>query len=879
MKKIYFFFLFLIFIGINSNVHAQLTGAKTIPGNYPTIATAIADLNTQGVGIGGVTFNVASGHTETSSNLVIAFTLNPPTISNQVVFQKNGAGANPLITAAPGVSSALDGIIKLSGADYITFDRIDLLDPASNTGDAAMEWGYVFLRKDSLDGSQNNIIKNCAITLQKINSIAYGIFVVNRNLEGVVISADDPAGQNSFNKFWGNAISDVDKGIFLQGTSLLRDVDNEVGVNGQAPNNIANFGGSLLSAVTADGVRCEGQINVKINNNIINGGAGTGGSSAVFGIIATLFGATGSAPNYEISHNQITVTTGATSQATFAIRALATADTVWIHHNIVEDCNAAQNTTGFNALVHDPTGTTNTAYIYNNIVRNNTHSGTGTSTLLGGVGGINFSHVHDNEVYGNRKTGVSGTMYCIRAANGRTDCESNIIYDNSIPNSSGTSASTIYGYQNSDLDPATENVFNNMIYNLSIGGSGTSASHIVAGIRSASDALTTKDFYGNIIYGLSGVSGNTTTGGVIGIWSTSGTTINIHRNKIYDLTNNGPNGSTVGCWVSSGTTIQIDSNLISDLKAPNSGNANGVIGINSTSTAANSTIGIHYNSVYLTAAGSATFGSSGVSVAANATATTATVEMQNNIIINLSTPGSTSGFTVAYRRSSANLANYAATSDFNNFYAGTPSVNRLIYFDGTTGDITLAAYKARVAPRDANSVSGLIKTLNLTINFEACTETDTITVELRSAIPPYNVIDVAVGLGGQSAKHVFNFDNATDTGNYYIVVKHRNSIETWSKFGGEDFSLGILNYDFTSSASQAFGNNMVNVGGEWSIYTGDVNQDGVVDLTDMGLIDNDAFNFVTGYVSTDLNCDEFVDLTDLGFADNNASNFVAVVRP
>jgi len=72
---------------------------------------------------------------------------------------------------------------------------------------------------------------------------------------------------------------------------------------------------------------------------------------------------------------------------------------------------------------------------------------------------------------------------------------------------------------------------------------------------------------------------------------------------------------------------------------------------------------------------------------------------------------------------------------------------------------------------------------------------------------------------------------------------------------------------------------MVNVGGKWSFYTGDVDQDGVVDVTDVGLIDNDSFNFASGYLSTDLDCNDIIDITDLAYADNNAFNFVSEVAP
>ena len=111
------------------------------------------------------------------------------------------------------------------------------------------------------------------------------------------------------------------------------------------------------------------------------------------------------------------------------------------------------------------------------------------------------------------------------------------------------------------------------------------------------------------------------------------------------------------------------------------------------------------------------------------------------------------------------------------------------------------------------------------------------------------------------------------------MINHRNSIETWSKSGGEVFSGGSLNYDFTTAAAQAYGNNEVMVGSKYSVYTGDVNQNGSVDLSDLLLVFNDASNFVTGYVVTDLNNDKQVTLEDVLFAYNNSSGFVEMKRP
>ncbi|MBK8982731.1 MAG: hypothetical protein IPM38_10535 [Ignavibacteria bacterium] len=43
----------------------------------------------------------------------------------------------------------------------------------------------------------------------------------------------------------------------------------------------------------------------------------------------------------------------------------------------------------------------------------------------------------------------------------------------------------------------------------------------------------------------------------------------------------------------------IYNNFISDIKAPNSSQVNGVVGIHSSTTTANSNIGIYYNTIYL----------------------------------------------------------------------------------------------------------------------------------------------------------------------------------------------------------------------------------------------------------------------------------------
>ncbi len=45
------------------------------------------------------------------------------------------------------------------------------------------------------------------------------------------------------------------------------------------------------------------------------------------------------------------------------------------------------------------------------------------------------------------------------------------------------------------------------------------------------------------------------------------------------------------------------------------------------------------------------------------------------------------------------------------------------------------------------------------------------------------------------------------------------------------------------------------------------------------MVDNDAFNSVSGYVKADVNSDDFVDASDLSLVDNNAFNSIQLVRP
>ena len=159
---------------------------------------------------------------------------------------------------------------------------------------------------------------------------------------------------------------------------------------------------------------------------------------------------------------------------------------------------------------------------------------------------------------------------------------------------------------------------------------------------------------------------------------------------------------------------------------------------------------------------------------------------------------------------------------------------------------------------------------------------DTVRAYLHSNISPYNVLDSAISvIDSVTFTGAFTFNQPSGT--YYIVVKHRNSLETWSKLGGEPFvAASVMNYDFTDASSKAFMNNMIQIDASpltFGIYSGDVNQDGIVDGTDLFSTSNDVGSFASGYISTDVTGNGIAELSDLVIVYNNTSAFVGVQKP
>ncbi len=629
---------------------AQLSGTKAIPGagstGYATLAAAIADLNAQGVGAGGVTFNLAAGYTETAANLLITAT---GTAANPIVFQKAGSGANPTITAAAGTSTTLDDLIGLQGSDYVTFDGLTLVDPTTNsTATTQMEWGFALLKAGTpaVDGCQNVVIRNCVVTLQK-GTATMGIYANNHTPASTAqLVPTSVAGANSNNKFYGNAISGVNNGIYLAGYAATSpfayyDQNNEVGslVSGTAAtgNTIANFG----TTATAYGIYAIYQNGLKVQANSVSSAPTSGAVAPTGSVYGILTGVGGSA---DLLGNTVNITTNTTGSVTGGIQSgsgvNATNGTVTIANNNVTMASSTAATATFY-------GINSTAAVPNLVVSGNVLS--------------NWS----------RPNTTFGSSYLINIGTGATTTQN--VFSNTVSNFSGSSTfASVYGIASNHNAAVAAQYYDNTVQNIS-GAGNTLVGMTMNGGR-------TLDVYRNRVSGL------TVSGGFVimqGIYAFA-TTATVSNNLIGDL--NAPNGTSTSSIVG----LALGNSPLSTQSFAVTAQYNSIY-LNASSAGTDfGTSGITYSDLR-----TATF-----TLRNNVVVNTSTAN-GNGVTTALRRLTGTAGI--------APLNLTSATTN-NLYYAGTPGAKNLIYAEGVNNitlnaQQTLTAYKLFMTGREANSVT------------------------------------------------------------------------------------------------------------------------------------------------------------------------------
>jgi len=431
----------LLAILLSAQLRSQLSGIVNVPSTYTSLASVISAVNQLGAS-GPLTINIAAGYTETVINGGYSLTATGSSTS-PIFFQKTGLGANPLLVAYSGGSGTpgsmnQDGVWRLIGCDYVTIDGIDILDPNSGNP-ATMEFGYGLFKAGASDGCQNNCIKNCFITLNRVNNSGgsgpaadgtRGIDVVNAlaSVHNAVISVVSSSGSNSNNKFYSNTIQNCNIGISLVGFAdtppfSFADTGNDVGGNSiSSGNTLIDFGGGG-SANAAAAIRTFAQYNLNVSYNLINNNTGAGLNHPT--IIRGIYLNAAAGANVTVSHNTLTLHGGAISSQLSVIENASgsggTSNTVAITDNLIINCTNTLSVSGpFYGIWN--VASPETLNIDNNLFLNNsTSASSGSTYLIYNNGAVSSLASINSNTLGFTYSGqaaYSGNLYAVHNGNG-----------------------------------------------------------------------------------------------------------------------------------------------------------------------------------------------------------------------------------------------------------------------------------------------------------------------------------------------------------------------------------------------------------------------------------------------------------------------------
>jgi hypothetical protein len=141
-------------------------------------------------------------------------------------------------------------------------------------------------------------------------------------------------------------------------------------------------------------------------------------------------------------------------------------------------------------------------------------------------------------------------------------------------------------------------------------------------------------------------------------------------------------------------------------------------------------------------------------------------------------------------------------------------------------------------------------------------------------VSPFALLFSVKGTINTSGNGSFVFPTARAY-SYYIVIKHRNALETWSA-SPVLLNAATISYDFTTAANKAYGSNQKSLsGGVFGIYSGDVDHDGSISISDFSSVESKAGLFTSGYTVEDITGNLFVESADLSVVENNIGKALA----
>ena len=271
-KQLLFLWVFML---ATVYAQAQLTGTKNVPGDYPDIQSAIADLNSQGVGSGGVTIILGANQTLTAPLQIGSATLSvggaASTASNPVVIDGANFAINATFTgtrAGSNTSGSNDAMIVLNGPDYVTIKNCVFNEQSGGTtATTAIENAigcYNRLSATPFDGCQFIYIENNTFNMNEASTggaviqVSPSIFTSTTTLTHAGF-ATDPTQMNRYIFVTNNNFASGYTYVAFNGSS---------GANGRGlivtGNTMTDIGGAGTTAYGAYALRLDSLI---FNNN------------------------------------------------------------------------------------------------------------------------------------------------------------------------------------------------------------------------------------------------------------------------------------------------------------------------------------------------------------------------------------------------------------------------------------------------------------------------------------------------------------------------------------------------------------------------------------------------------------------------------------
>lgn len=500
-------FAYSVDIASSQSYRTPISGTYTIApgGDFQSFTDAINFLNVtvaaQGLGPGGIIFNVAAGN---------MFYENPPAITLSgsegigITFRRHGSGANPKILAT-GTATGAESVIKLSGVDWYTFDGIDIANAGATS---AMEYGF-HLAALAGNGCNHNTITNCAVTLS--NAASGSRAILSQSISGA---------PNASNTYTGNFISNTSGGIYIVGVSGSLTSGETIGLN-----QLASIGSTGIYVLYGTGIT--------VSQNTISTLAGT--SDAVNAIQCGLPG--GSALISDNHINGFTVNANANGIHITNGSVQVSGNTISGFFCTSGSCNGI--------LVADG----------NVVISENTVQNLRANRSVAGINinaNVDAASIAGNQINAVTTTATSGTYTASGMLLGGTQTKAynNMIW--SINSNLPGNTPTLRGI--TTLEGTAINLWNNTVF---LNSTSTAADFSCAALY-ISSANPTIDLQGNIFVNTS-TPGTTSVAKTAALWiaasSFAGLSANTNRNLYYAGTA-GPRNLICVCGTSNYSTLQ-----------------------------------------------------------------------------------------------------------------------------------------------------------------------------------------------------------------------------------------------------------------------------------------------------------------------------------